>query len=239
MKVLTDELEDEILKSGPAQYFFHSEEDGEVVIEFETPIGVIEPGEKDWIDREWNPPIADAQGNPKLDKNGDPLQPWPKVEAKCIITCEARAPPMISSPGVYSFGGKKSSQLRSMIAAIRAEELDMDSLPGTRWSINRVGRWDWQIRYLGKAEEGNKPSTSAKTETKATKEPSADLSEIAGAFQQIKAKNPNVEKGLTKDELIPTISFITGISTNKVMSMWSKIVDEGILKQDGDKFFIE
>ena len=88
-KTLEPNMFDKILSSGPTQYFFHREEDGEVELIFTSPISVTEPGEEDLVGRVWNPPITDAQGNPLIEQfganKGNPRQPWAKVEAKCLI----------------------------------------------------------------------------------------------------------------------------------------------------------
>ena len=132
---LTNDMLKDILKESGGQYFFHKEDVGEVIVEFESPIEKFEPGDEDFAGRTWNPPVTDAQGNPMLDFSGNPREPWPKCEAKCIIN---------GAHKYYSFGGPRSKSLTTFTEVMNREGIDnVKDLPGTKWSINRIGKWDW------------------------------------------------------------------------------------------------
>ncbi len=170
--ILDENMLGDILKAGPTQYFFHKEEDGEVEIIFETSISITEPGNEDLVGRLWNPPVVDANGNELLDFNGNPRQPWAKVEAKVIMN---------GAPQIYAFGGKTSSCLRTIIQQMNANSIKNGDLPGTKWSINRTGKWNWVIQYLGK--EQLKTAPTPKINTK--------VNEIKTILADIKGKNPS------------------------------------------------
>jgi hypothetical protein len=156
MVEVTNEMLNDILKEAGGQYFFHREDVGKIEIVFESGIARFEPGEEDFAGRLWNPPITDAQGNPILDFSGNPREPWAKFEAKAIID---------GAHKYYSFGGARSKQLTAFIEAMKREDISNDQLPGTKWSIERIGRWDWTIKYLGKGETPS-PTTTPKTTDK-------------------------------------------------------------------------
>jgi len=219
--ILDEDMLGDILKSSPSQYFFHKEEDGEVEVLFETPISITEPGDEDIMGRVWNPPIVDANGNPLLDFNGEPRQPWAKVEAKVFIN---------GAPHIYAFGGKTSSCLKAIIQQMNANSIKNSDLPGTKWSINRTGKWNWIISYIG--EEALPASTPAPTKT------DNKVKVIKDALSGIKLKNPSIEDGIDKSKLIYTITFLSGLTEKDVEECWKDLIVSNVIKEVGDKVFV-
>lgn len=213
-KVLTEDMFDEILSSGPKQYFFQKEEDGEVVIVFQSEIRVTEPGEEDIVGRVWNPPVVDANGNPILNFRGEPRLPWAKVEAEAIVK---------GAPMVYSFGGKETNLCKAWISAFRANEIPAKDLPGTKWTAMKTGKWNWTIRYVGKEDITSTPSPAG-----------PDISGVKQILSDLKTKNPMVTKGVAKNQLVKTVALLSGKSQDEVEGMWSKLVREKIVvEKDG------
>jgi len=213
MKELTDDMLDEILAKSSMEYFIHREDVGEVIITFTSGIRKIEPGDTDSAGRVWNPKIVDENGNPILDRNGKPLEQWEKYEATGMIN---------GVPYVYSFGGKRGSQLKAFILAMKANNIKNEDLPGTKWSINRVNRWDWDIRYLGK---DNSTSQSQ----------SNNIDLFRNALKSFETDRTE----FTKNEIITYLSFATHLPTSEISEQWNEIVNSGILIQRGDKYSIK
>lgn len=218
VKTLDQDMLGDILKNSPSQYFFHREDVGEVQIVFETPISITEPGDTDLVDRVWEPPITDADGNPLIGFDGNPREPWAKVEAKVL---------MDGAPKIYAFGGTNSSHLRSFIAKMNAEGIKNENLPGTKWSINRTGKWDWVVEYLGK-EELSAPSSPAKVDE--------SYNTIKSTIVELKNKNPDVTKGMEKNQLLQTISIMSGIKD--VAKYWDVLIKDTIIKVKDNKVFV-
>lgn len=73
MKILDDKMFDNILeKSGPDTYFYKPE-DGRIEVILKSGVRAINPGDTDSNGRIWNPKLVDANGNPKLDRQGNPM----------------------------------------------------------------------------------------------------------------------------------------------------------------------
>jgi hypothetical protein len=213
-KKINEDMFDDILASGPKQYFFQKEEDGEVTVIFESGIHVTDPGDTDLVGRVWNPPVVDANGNPMLNFNGQPRQPWSKVEAEAVVK---------GTPMVYSFGGKESGLFRAWIGALRANEVKNDELPGTKWTCIKTGKWNWTINYIGKEEISSSPSKTG-----------SDTTEVKKILSDLKMKNPLVTKGVAKNQLVKTIALLSGKSQEEIDSMWYKLINEKVIvEKDG------
>ena len=217
-KVITEDMLDDIISSGPMNFFKH-EMNVPVEVVFTSSITHTEPGEIDMFERVWNPPVTDAQGMPIIDKNtGKPREKWPKTEATCTIN---------KAPNVYSFSAK--SLLREFIKAMRDNEVSNEELPGTKWSINRVGQWNLVIKYLGR--EGEEEKSSSPTPIK---EPNGD--EIKNVLTNFKESNPKkVEDGLKRNQLIQYITFETDLKPTQVEGKLNSLIKSGFLsvKEDG------
>ncbi len=220
-KVISEDEFGSILSEATSKYIFHREEMGEIKLVFTSPIQITNPGDEDLVGRLWSPPVEDADGNPILEKfgpnKGNPRQPWSKVEAECTIS---------GAPHIYSFGGKSSSSLRNMIQKMNENGIKNEDLPGTKWSINRTGPWDWTIEYLGKVE----------TEKSASPTPQAkpDLGKIKEAISDL-SKNPEWKAGKEMNTFIQTLVFMTGSKPSEIKEMMADLVGEGVIVEAGGK----
>jgi hypothetical protein len=208
MVEVTNDMLNDILKEAGGQYFFHKEDVGEVEVEFESPIEKFEPGEEDFAGRMWNPPVMDAQGNPILDFKGNPREPWAKLEAKCVIN---------GAHKFYSFGGPKSKNLTCFIEVMNREGIANKDLPGTRWSINRVGKWDWDIRYLGRGDSSSSSSSST-IDNK--------------VIDAIRAKKDQSTKEMTKNDFKMYIKLMTNIDIDDI---WDNLLSDKLISEKDDK----
>ena len=220
-KTLNQDTLGDILNSGGGKYFFHKEEDGEVVITFTSEIQITEPGDEDLIGRIWDPPIVDADGNPLLDFNGNPREKWSKVEAEGKIN---------GANVVYAFGGERSSSLRALIEQMNANEITNDTLPGTKWSIARLGKWNWSIKYLGKEDI----SSSVSSKKKERNIDNENFETIKTALGELVERNAKVKEGVNKNQLVQTLVFMTGVKPNIIEDMWEHLELTGLIKIDGN-----
>lgn len=212
-KEVTNDMFDKLLEESGSQLFFHKE--GKVTLVFKSPIKKTNPGETDIMGRIWNPPLTDANGNPVLDRNNQPRQPWAKFEAEVLMDGMTK---------VYSFGGPKTSLLTNFAAAMKREDVDNKNLPGTKWSIEKIGKWDWMIKYLGTED---KPSTPS---------PNVDP-KIVDALH---AKKDQSSGGLDKGSIVAYLAFVTGISASEVETkIIPSLTSGGYLKLVSGKYFIQ
>ena len=222
MKVVTNDMFDDILKEGGSQYFFHKEETGEITLIFTSGIQQVEPGDEDCIGRIWNPPVTDANGNPLLDWNGNVREPWAKFEAQCTIG---------GVPHVYSFSGRKSSVLKNMIMAMKMEEISNDDLPGTKWTIDRIGKWDWVIKLLGREDDVASSPLPKKEDTKKSKiNPTI--------IEALKVKKDQTAGGVPKGDLFAYLSLVSHMKADELEKEWQSFIDANLIKEKEGKVFI-
>jgi hypothetical protein len=216
MKELTDDMLDEVLADSPGQYFFHRDDTGKIELVFETGIVKVEPGEEDLVDRVWNPRLTDADGNPLLDFQGNPRQPWTKFEAKGTVD---------GLPVVHSFGGQRGSLLREFIKAMKKQGLSNKDLPGTKWTIEKIGQWDWDIHYVGK---GEIPSSTPTEETK----PDNKIENIKKALS---IKKDQVSGPLAKNSIIEYLALVTQQKFDDISNgIWSELIKLNVIKENED-----
>lgn len=215
VKIATDDMFDAILADSPSQYFFHKPDTGKIEIVFETGIVKVEPGDEDLADRVWSPKLTDANGNPLLDFSGNPRQPWTKFEAKALID---------GSPAIHSFGGERGSLLREFIKAMKKEGVSNSELPGTKWTIEKIGQWDWDIHYLGKG-DAKSPSPT-------------NVEKVDDRFENIKkallTKKDLSSGSLNKDELVTYLSFATQEKPDAIEQIWNKLIEKNVIKINPD-----
>ena len=216
-KIITSDELESILKSAPGRYFFHKEEDGEVIVTFTSPITITHPGDEDLLGRLWDPKITDNEGNPLLDFSGKPRQKWSKVEAECLIN---------GVKHIYAFGGTKSNILKSLLEKMNAEGISNQDLPGTKWSITRLGQWDWAITYLGREE---KHEDKGEDDT---------ISKIKNAIDDLKKDNPKADEGITKNEFLQTISFLAGVKPTDIIERLEELTEKGIITLKGNDIYL-
>jgi len=217
-KIIKEDMMDEILASGPRQYFFQKEEDGDVTIVFTSPISLTEPGDEDVSGRIWNPPVVDANGNPILNRDGTPREPWTKVEAEATVK---------GSPMIYSFGGKETGLFRAWLAALKANEIRNENLPGTKWTCMKSGKWNWSIKYIGQEDISSSPVI-----------PKIDTKDLKDTLIELKSKNPTISKGVDKKQLIKTLAILTGKSQVEIEDCWSSLISENVITEKNGKILV-
>ena len=230
-KIVNDELFDEIISEGPTSYFKHTEEVGEVEVVFKSGIFRVDPGEEDIEGRIWNPPLVDkVTGQPYLDFNGNPRQPWTKYEARCTID---------GLENIYPFNGRKSSILRAMLGVMKSNGISNSDLPGTKWTINRTGKWDWKVTYLGKEDDSSSSSTT-KEEIKIEEKINEGNEKIKDILNDYKDTKPEkMKEGIVKNSLIQMICFELDMIPADVESELKILDKNGFLSIKDNKIIID
>ena len=135
VKIITDERAKEILEESRSssdnfrvRYYRLNEDDGQKVIEFITPIYEVETNDEDLLGRIWE-------------------YEWSKNEAKVL---------MDGKEIIWGFGGPKSPNLRIFLRALTTNNIKMTDLPGTIWSAQRTGKWDYEYKLIGRKDKTSK-----------------------------------------------------------------------------------
>jgi hypothetical protein len=218
MREITDKLFDEILENSGSQYFFHKLEDGLVEVVFKSGIRQVKPGEEDSAGRIWNPKLTDANGNPALNRDGTPREPWTKYEAEVTIK---------GVPHIYSFGGEKTAILKNFIMALKREEIHNDELVGTKWAIERIGQWDWRIRYLGKEAQASPSKPVPKL--------NPELTKIKDALS---VKKDQAGSGIPKNDFIAYLAFVLHKKSEEVKVLLPELVTQNLIREENNLVYI-
>lgn len=244
-KILDDKALKEILDEVASPlYFFQKEkekerpeflgmyeDDGSIMATFLTGIAKVEPGEKDLVNRDWHPPLKDKDGNPILDRQGNPREAWDKFEVKCKIK---------DKEIVYGLGGKNGVLFRGIVSEMKNNSLSNDDIPNTKWRIKCVdsSRYKWDIEYLGKENETLKKEPIK--ETKEEKSDSEEYDRVVKEIIDIKDKNKaRVLAGLDTDELVEAASFKAHVDDKLITSWLPKLEEDGVIKIAGNKIYIQ
>jgi len=239
-KILTDvELDKILVETSASIYFFQREkqnnraefkplyeEDGSVIVTFLSGIAKVEPDEEDLTGKMWNPRLKD--------KDGKPREAWDKYEAKCRIKDREL---------IYGFGGKNGALFREFRGVMMDNKIMNKDLPSTRWKITCVdfGRYQWNVEFLDSV--GDKIATDKETvdEISEEKKPKDDeYSRVVDGVTEVKEKNKGrVLAGLSEDELIDAVGFISGVDRDKVKGYLSKLAEDKIISISEDKIYIQ
>jgi len=223
-KIITDDMFDDIVKSGGINFFKHSEEEGCVEVVFTTCIAEVNPGDTDLLDRVWDPPTHDANGMPLLDLNGNKKEPWSKYEAKCLIK---------GVPHLYSFSG---GLLKRMGVAFKQNDISNKDLPGTKWAIERIGSGKstrWTVNYIGKEDVADTQNDPVQEKAK---ESAPSDSSVKSLLLNYKGKNPDKAKeGISKNSIIQYIVFETELKPTEAEEELEKLIKDGFAKEDSGK----
>ena len=229
MAKIDSEMFGEIIKSCSSDYFFYKEDSGEIIVVFKSDIQVFRPGDEDFVGRIWSPKTMDANGNPLLDNKGNPRQPWDKYEAKATIN---------GIEQILSMGGLKSPLFNNFVRTMKQQGIENDDLPGTKWSINKVGAGynDWDIQYLGREEIEESPSSSNDNNKKEKIETNVDIDDKVK--DAIRAKKDQVSNGISKADLISFLKFITNKSDDEVNSDFNVLMTSGMIYEKDNLIYI-
>lgn len=216
---VTEDTWNEIQKNGPSDYFILKEEDGKIEVEFITTQYVVETGDKDLAGRIW-------------DKD------WPKNEIKGIVD---------GAPKIFSLGWSTHPLLRSFIAVCKKNKITPGTLPGTKWTIQKTGEYDYEINYLGRADQESASSANSTPENKAKKpiknetkqiDEDDDYKTIENTILSLKDE-PELSEGKSKEEFISIVGLKAQLPKNDVRPQFEKAIQKGIVKESNGVVAIE
>ena len=202
------------------------ETDGSMLVTFLTGIAEVKPGEPDILNREWHPKIKDKDGNPLIsEKDGKPKKAWTKYEAKVLVKGKEK---------VYGLGGEKSVQLQAIVSEMVKHEIDNEKLSGTKWKIKCIDakKFLWDVEYL----------ETVDLKENATNEGGKAKVDV---YQSVKEAVIGVKKdnqaraliGIEKDMVVNAVAFKTNLSEKQVGSVWQKLIDEHVIREENGKVF--
>lgn len=192
----------EIQDSSPAGWLILDEGDEVPEVTFLTGHHVIEPGDTELSGKVW-------------DKD------WTKNEIKVKKKNGERA--------ILSIGGNKSPFLRTFIAKWQENGLTPDTLVGTKWYIKRTGKWDYDIRYLGREDEATASSSSSNTKDKEDKTYADIKTNIISLSSE-----PSVSDGLEEESFITAVAIKASVPKSKVSEYIDDLKNDGLIKfEDG------
>jgi len=193
---ITPEDVNEILKS-QTKYFIQTPADGKKTVEFETNIYKVEKGDVDFLGNVWN-------------------NDWDKYEAKAKVDGE---------PKVYSFGSRRNPFLREFLKTLKQHNLTPNSISGTKWEIEFLDNFRYNIKYLGGASGESAPQI--------------DLDKVIDALKKFKELTPElVNDGINPNDLKKVISIRASIRADLVDAILPELEKKGIIKIEGGKVFI-
>jgi hypothetical protein len=194
-----------------SDYFILKADNGQVVIEFKSPLYSIQEGDEDLFGRVWN-------------------QDWTKHEALAIV--EERE---VS----YSFGGQKSPNYWAFRNKCMELGIKPDELSGTVWSVlnhpDASYQEQYEYKFIGRKDIKEEKKKPAKKEEASDE----DLDNVIKVITKFKKDNPDVANDLKMDGLVTVISMHAHMSKTKAESYIEKLQAKGIISIKDDKIKFE
>ncbi len=125
---------------------------------------------------------------------------------------------------IMGLGGPKSPFLRTFIGKWKEHNLTPDTLVGTKWYINRISKWEYDIKYLGREDEA---------EASSSPQPFANIIKEDGSNSQLKktikelAQDPNLSKGISESDFLTVLAIKSSIP-KKDISL-TKLIADGLI----------
>jgi hypothetical protein len=197
---------DEIQSMSPSQYLIMKQDMDPVKVTFLTGHNVCEPGDEDLAGRVW-------------DKD------WTKNEVKCERDNGEKV--------ILSLGGPKSPLLRTFIGKWKEEGLTPNTLVGTKWYVDQVGQYDYDIRFLGRVDEGSSSSSSSSTSNKPN-----NYDKVLKTINEL-SDAPGVANGVDEEALITGIAIKSSVSKEDIKKCINILTDDGKIDVKEGKYYIQ
>lgn len=199
-KKVNEDTWDEIQKNSAGDYFILDEDSGKIEVEALSEHYLVETGDKDLAGRIWD-------------------KEWPKNEMKALVDQETK---------IFSLGWSTGALLRKFIARCKKNGIGPDDLPGTKWSMEKTGEYDYDIRYLGKSD------------TKKPKGPemSDDYDKVKTTIESLKDE-PELAEGKTKDSFLVIVGLKAQIPKSDVEKQFEDLVKNNVISEVDGKIVIQ
>jgi hypothetical protein len=196
-KKVNENTWDEIQKNSQGDYFILKEDDGNVEVEMLSEHHIVESGDKDLADRIW-------------DKD------YPVNQVKALVDQETK---------ILSLGWTTGPLLRKLIAQCKKNDISPSQLPGTKWNMQKVGQYEYNLEYLGRNEgvknTPNDPNVSD------------NYRKIKLTVESLKDE-PELAQGKSKESFLAIVGLKAQIPKAEVEKEFDSLKSNSVLKeQDG------
>jgi hypothetical protein len=196
-KKVNENTWDEIQKNSQGDYYILKEDDGNVEVEMLSEHHIVESGDKDLADRIW-------------DKD------YPVNQVKALVDQETK---------ILSLGWTTGPFLRKLIAQCKKNNIGPSELPGTKWNMQKVGQYEYNLEYLGR-NEGVK-------NTPVDSNVSDNYRKIKLTIESLKDE-PELAQGKSKESFLAIVGLKAQIPKADVEKEFDSLKSNGVLKeQDG------
>jgi hypothetical protein len=208
---VTEDTWDEIQKNTRGDYYILSEDSGKVEVELMSDHYVVETGDEDLAGRIWD-------------------KEWPKNEMKAMVDGDVK---------IVSLGWDSHPFLRTFIARCKKNGIKPDQLVGTKWTMEKVGEYAYEIEYLGRGDSSPPNTTTTtqstfkptKVETPVAKVPETDdFKFIKDTVLSLKDE-PELSQGKTVSEFLAIVALKAQIPKKDVEIHFDTLKKNGILKE--------
>ena len=199
-KKVNEKTWDEIQKNSGGDYFILDEDKGRIEVEMLSEHYLVESGDKDLAGRIWD-------------------KEWPKNEIKALVDEETK---------IFSLGWTTGALLRKFIAKCKKNGISPDDLPGTKWTMEKTGEYEYDIvfngRGTGKAKESG-PSMSD------------DYNKIKETIESLKDE-PELAEGKSKDSFLAIVGLKAQIPKVDVEKEYDNLVENNVINVIDGKIVI-
>jgi len=201
-KKVNESTWDEIQKNSAGDYFILDEDKGKVNVEMLSEHYFVETGDKDLAGRVWD-------------------KEWPKNEIKALVDEETK---------IFSLGWTTGALLRKFIAQCKKNGITPDDLPGTKWTMEKTGEYEYDIQFLGKSD-----STSAK---KPKETGSDEYRKVKETIESLKDE-PELAEGKTKDSFLAIVGLKAHMPKADVQKQFDDLVSNDVIQEVDGKIVIQ
>jgi len=201
-KKVNEKVWDDIQKNSAGDYYILDEDKGKVSVTMLSEHYVVEAGDKDLAGRVWE-------------------KEWPKNEIKALVDEETK---------IFSLGWNTGAFLRKFVAVCKKNGISPDDLPGTKWTMEKTGEYEYEIIYLGK---------SHKTETLVCEEEgSEEYIKVKSTIESLKDE-PELAEGKSKDSFLAIVGLKAQMPKVDVEKEFAELVSNNVIKEVDGKIVIQ
>jgi len=199
-KKVNEKTWDEIQKNSAGDYFILDEDKGKIEVEMLSEHYLVETGDKDLAGRLWD-------------------KEWPKNEIKALVDQETK---------IFSLGWTTGALLRKFIAICKKNGISPDDLPGTKWTMEKTGEYEYSIQYKGKDSSSTKSSEPVDDEYQKVKDTIIGLKD-----------EPELAEGKSKDSFLAIVGLKAQIPKADVIKQFEKLVSDNVVSEVDGKIVIK
>lgn len=207
-KKVNEKTWDEIQKNSAGDYFILDEDAGKVTVEALSEHYLVEAGDKDLAGRIWD-------------------KEWPKNEMKALVDEETK---------IFSLGWTSGPLLRKLIAKCKKNGIGPDDLPGTRWSMQKTGKYEYDIQYLGRSDK--KSTKEFGEENQQVDDTSDDYKKIVKTIKELKDE-PELAEGKDKSSFLAIVGLKAAIPKSDVEKEFANLIANNVIVEVDGKIVIQ